>query len=182
MGACNFYTKGKGRTMGEAYRFACERAREEYGNDSYNGTISTTRGVADLTSSWKASKKSLDDFINDKADGGGKWGNAYGICVKEPKGNTNKIKTEVIHSVSTGTKKWVLVYVISDRDGEIATRPTKGEAVTLARAYTEKNQLTTYVKMEKRLDKGKTIVAEINYKKSTNESEGEYVFWGTAAE
>ena len=50
MGASNFYTKGKGATIGMAYKNAVEEAYYESGHDAYNGTISTTQGCIDVSS------------------------------------------------------------------------------------------------------------------------------------
>lgn len=184
MGACDFRTKSRGASMSEAYRSAVDEVREEYGNDSYNGTISTTNGFRDLTSEFKRSGLSLHDFINKNIDRAEKRGACFGICIKEPKGNTNKIKSQVEHVVEKGTKKWVLKYVVYNRymDNEIASKDTKGEAVKKAREYTEKTQERTYVVMKKVLEKGNPKVAEITYKGSSNEVVGEYMFFGIAAE
>lgn len=88
------------------------------------------------------------------------------------------------HVVEKGTKKWVLKYVVYNRymDNEIASKDTKGEAVKKAREYTEKTQERTYVVMKKVLEKGNPKVAEITYKGSSNETLGEYIFFGIAAE
>lgn len=184
MGACDFRTKSRGASMSEAYRSAVDEAREEYGNDSYNGTISTTSGFRDLTSEFKKSGLSLHDFIDKNIDKAQKRGSCFGICIKEPKANTNKIKSQVEHIVEKGTKKWVLKYVVYDRymENEIASKDTKGEAVKKAREYTEKNKERTIVVMKKVLEKGNPKVAEINYKGSSNEVVGEYMFFGIAAE
>jgi hypothetical protein len=71
------------------------------------------------------------------------------------------------------------VYDRSDR--LISSHLTKGDAVKAARAYTEKTEVPTNVLMEKILEKGKPIVATISYKKSSNEKEGKYVFYGWAS-
>ena len=42
MGGCNFETISFGKDVKDAFHKACEEARNQYGNDSYNGTISTT--------------------------------------------------------------------------------------------------------------------------------------------
>lgn len=185
MGACSFTQKSMGASMSEAYRNAVSEAREEYGNDSYNGTISTTSGVRDVTEEFKRSGLSLHDFIDKNIDRAQKWGSCLGICLKPAKSNTNKIKSQVTNIVEKGTKKWVLKFVVIDGGfdrNEIGSKNTKGEAVKLARAYTEKTRTRTYIEMRKVLEKGSKKVAEINYKGSSNESTGEYIFFGWAAE
>jgi chaperonin GroEL (HSP60 family) len=59
----------------------------------------------------------------------------------------------------------------------------KGDAVKAARVHTEKTGESTYIKIERVLDKssGSDVVAEIKYKASTKEAEGNYVFFGYAS-
>lgn len=184
MGACTFTNTGYGKTMRDAYSDLCEDAREEYGHqDGYNGTISTTSGFRDVTSEFKRSGKSLQSFIYDNIDRAEKWGSCLAICIEEPKGNTNKVKSQVTHNVEKGTKKWVLKYIVKDYYGTtIGSKDTKGDAVKLARAHTEKTQTKTIIEMAKVLEKGSTRVAEIEYKKGKAEKNGKYVFFGWAAE
>ena len=183
MGACSFQTTSYGKSISDAYSNAVADAVSEYGTDAYNGTISTTNGVRDMTSEFKRSGKSLNEFINDKIDDFRKWGACGGICIQEPKINSNKIKSKVEHIVSKGTKKWVLKYVaVSDFKGTLGSYRTKGEALKVARKYTEDTQNSTRVEMMKVLEKGNTQVAKITYKRGTNESKGKYIFFGWAAE
>jgi len=183
MGACTFSNTAYGKTMREAYSDLCEEARDEYGHqDGYNGTISTTHGFRDVTSEYKRSGKSLRDFIDGRLDNLGKR-ECEGICIDEPKGNTNKVKSQVKNIVTPGTKKWVLKYVVTDSSGRtIDSKDTKGDAVKVARAHTEKTQARTYINMAKVLERGSTQVAEVEYKKSTTEKQGKFVFFGWAAE
>jgi hypothetical protein len=182
MGACSFTTSSYGKSMSEAYNNAVEDATHEYGNDAYNGTISTTRGVRDVTAEYKRSGKSLNQYINDTIENFSKWGSCGGICVEEPKTNTNKVKSQVEHIVEKGTKKWVLKYVVYDYDNQIGSYNTKGDAVKSAREYTERTQKRTSISMEKKLEKGNSQVARISYKQATNEKKGKYIFFGWAAE
>ena len=184
MGACQFKVRYSGKTADEAYRKACDDAEEEYGHqEGYNGTISTTPGFRDETEAYKKSK--FDDvsaYIRNRFDTMNKY-DCSAICVVQPVGNKNKTKSQVEHVVTPGTKKWVLKYVVYDNGLRMITScDTKGEAVTKARAYTEKHQSSTYICMEKSLDKGNKTVAKITYKKATNERDGEWIFFGYAAE
>ena len=183
MGACTFHFTQRGKTMQDAYRNACNEAEEEYGHQQgYNGTISTTSGYRDLTSEFKRSGKSLNDFVSQKLDTMSKR-DCAAITLEEGKANTNKVKSKVNHIVTKGTKKWVLYYVVETRSGdEIGAKKTKGDAVKIARTHTEKTQERTYIKMEKRLEGVSSRVAEIEYKHSTTEKEGKYYFFGWAAE
>jgi hypothetical protein len=183
MGACTFRTTRRGKTMSDAYRDACDDAQEEYGHqEGYNGTISTTHGFRDLTSEFKRSGKSLDEFISQKLDSMSKR-DCAAITLEEPKANSNKVKSKVNHIVTKGTKKWVLYYVVETRRGEeIGAKKTKGDAVKIGRSHTEKTQERTYIKMEKRLEGVNSRVAEIEYKQSTTEKEGKFCFFGWASE
>lgn len=51
MGAHDFTTTTTGKTATKAYETAVADARYEYGNDPYNGTISTTNGFEELPES-----------------------------------------------------------------------------------------------------------------------------------
>jgi hypothetical protein len=185
MGACQFKVRYSGKTADEAYRKACDDAEEEYGHqEGYNGTISTTPGFRDETEAYKKSK--FDDvsaYIRNRFDTMNKY-DCSAICVVPSVGNKNKTKSQVEHIVTPGTKKWVLKYVVYNdyNDRLIGSFSTKGDAVKKARDITEKHQTSTYVSMEKMLEKGDKKVAKITYKKATNERNGEWVFFGYAAE
>jgi len=181
MGACQFQNTGRGKSAKEAYSKLVEYAQDEYGYDSYNGTISTTHGFRDVTDEWKNSKKDLNKFIDEKFDVANKY-DCFCICIKKPVENTNKTKSQVEHFNTSGTKKWLTVYVVSSIDGEIGSYDTKGDAVKAARAHTEKYLSKTTVAVEKRIQGGTHMVARITYKRSTTEKDGEWIFFGWAAE
>lgn len=182
MGASWFQITRNGRSLKDAYNAAKEEAEEKYGYDSYNGTISTTHYCEDLTKNFKASGKSMAEFIDKQMDRIEKW-HCAAICVENPVTNTNKIKSQVDHIVTPGTKKWDLRYTVYNREGtRLGGYKTKGEAVTNARKYTEEKQIPSFIRMEKELEKGNNIVAEISYKKSSTEKQGRWVFFGWAAE
>jgi hypothetical protein len=185
MGACQFKVRSYGKTADEAYRNACDDAEEEYGHqDGYNGTISTTHGFRDETEAYAKSKfNDVSAYIRDRFENMGKR-DCSAICVKKPIANKNKTKTQVEHIVTPGTKKWILKYVVYNNynDQLIGSFSTKGDAVKKAREITEKHQTSTYINMEKLLEKGDSKVAKITYKKATNERGGEWIFFGYAAE
>jgi len=186
MGASWFQESGNGPSLRQTYDSLVELAEDEYGHqDGYNGTISTTHSVEDLTAQFKKSGKSVHDFINMQANILPKR-HCAAICIQEPKANTNKTKSQVEHIVTPGTKKWILKYEVEEYYGEgnrvIASCPQKGDAVKAARAYTEKTGTTTAVIMRKVLVGPKPTVAKITYKKSTTERPGRWVFFGWAAE
>jgi hypothetical protein len=182
MGASWFQISKSGTSAREAYNEAVRDAEEEYGNDSYNGTISTTHSFDDLTANFKRSGKLLAEYIDMQMDKLGKR-ECAAICLGEPVPNKNKTKSQVEHIVTPGTKKWMLKYVVyNSEDQMIASCVTKGDAVKMARAYTEKHQRTTHVVIEKSLVKGDRAVAKITYKQSSTEKSGRWVFFGWAAE
>ena len=182
MGSSWFTTQSKGKSVQSAYNSAVERAEEEYGHqEGYSGQINSSAGLRDITKEFKASKKTLDQFMADQQDKLSKHQGAQAICIEEPKANENKTKSQVEHVVTPGTKKWVLKYVVSGYDGEISSHDTKGAAVTAARAYTEKYLSSTVIQMEKRIDKSNAIVAKITYKKSSTEKDGKWIFFGWAS-
>ena len=185
MGATNFKERVRAKSMKEAYSNRIEDLLESYGNDIYNGTMSTTNGFIDLTSEFKSSGKNINEFIDIKLDDARKWSNAYGICIKEPKTNSNKVKSQVNNIPVKGTSKWELRYTVYKnwREEEVVcSKTTKGDALKAAREYTEKTQEKTVVCMEKVLTTGQRKVAEVIYKQSKDEQPGEYLFFGWAAE
>lgn len=184
MGANWFRTYGMGNSVREAYNSAVEDAEIQYGHqEGYSGEINSSAGFRDVTREFKASGKSLNDYIDQQQDKLTKHQGAQAICIQEPKGNTNKIKTQVEHIVTPGTKKWILKYVVYDsyNDRMIASCDTKGDAVNKAREYTEKNQSPTSVCMEKTLEKGNKTVAKVTYKRASDEREGKWLFFGWAS-
>jgi hypothetical protein len=182
MGSQQFQTYSRGKSVKEAYNRAVEDAEDEYGHqEGYSGAINSTPGYTDVTAKFKASKKSLAKYIEERMEVLTKHQGAEAICIEEPVTNNNKIKSQVVHIVEKGTKKWVLKYVVYWAGGKVSSHNTKGDAVKAARAYTEKNMGTTVIHMEKVLEKGKTEVARINYKKATNEKDGRWIFYGEAS-
>ena len=185
MGATLIETTSRAASMREAYNLAVEDAVYETGNDPYNGTISTTNGVIDITKEFRASGKSLGEYAdylyeNNKLQ---KWGPAAGICVAEPVVNTNKIKTQVSTRPQKGNRTWKTVYEVQTYNGDvIASSEFQIDAIKKAREYTEKTKEATSVHICKHLVGGQTLVSEITYKKSDKERAGLYNFIALAAE
>ena len=185
MGASNYTNYARAKNMNEAYKQCVENADDEYGHqEGYSGEINCSNGFTDKTSSWKASKLKLEDYINRNCDGNGKREEAWGICYKEPVGNTNKVKSVVEHSVFKGTRKWELLYIPSTPSDSWIGKESdnKADAVKRAREHTEKTGDTTLIRIERRLsnDSGSSQVARITYKSSPKEDRGSYVFFGLA--
>lgn len=183
MGSQMFQTYSRGRNVIDAYKNAVDDANEEYGHqEGYSGAINSSGGFSDITKGFKASKKSLSQFIDEQLEKLTKFNGARAICIEEPRSNDNKIKTQVEHIVTPGTKKWVLMYVVYCGGDRVMSAPTKGEAVKLARQYSEKNQCTTMIKMERVLEKkDHALVAKVTYKKSSTERDGKWIFFGWAS-
>lgn len=182
MGSSWFTTQSRGKSVQAAYNTAVERAEDEYGHqEGYSGEINSSAGCRDVTKEFKASKKTLNQFMADQQDKLSKHQGAQAICLEEPKANENKTKSQVEHVVTPGTKKWVLKYVVSAYDGEISSHDTKGGAVAAARAYTEKYLSSTVIQMEKRIEKSNAVVAKITYKRSSTERDGKWIFFGWAS-
>lgn len=182
MAVQEFIVRQTARNEQVAFNRAVNFAIEEYGNDIYNGTISTCDSYQDVTTEYKRSGKKLMDFINEKLLDANKR-QCFAIVEKEPKTNTNKIKSIVDNNVIKGTSKWELVYNVHTNwdDRQITSVRTKTEAIKIAREHTEKTKDTTFVRMEKVLVNQDPNVAVVRYKQSTTECEGSYVFFGLAA-
>lgn len=78
MGACDFYTKAKGKTAQEAFNSATEQARWESGNGGYTGTIAEKHSFKMVT---KPTDMTIDQFTEKCFDTPGhvandKWGPA----------------------------------------------------------------------------------------------------------
>jgi hypothetical protein len=185
MGALLIEVRSTGKSMLDAYVKAVEYAQEEHGNDSYNGTISTTRGCTDITKEYKASGMSLNDYAdylyeNDKIS---KWGNALSVCTTEPVVNANKIKSTVSTTPQKGTRTWKTMYEVRLWDKSvIGSSEFQADAITLARKHTENTKEVTYVHITKALVNSNTLVSKIEYKAASNERPGTYYFIALAAE
>lgn len=78
MGATEFYTIGRGANFGDAYNEAVRDAIREYGNDPYNGTISTTTNAVLATrATFTARGASL--YAEAHLDDAEKWGPALAV-------------------------------------------------------------------------------------------------------
>jgi hypothetical protein len=184
MGSINFIKYGKGWTMQEAFSDLQEEARDEYGDDIYNGKINNCSGIVDGTREYLESKLSLTDFIDKKLEDMTKFESGIGIAIKKPVVNKNKVKTKVDHIVTPGTKKWILKYKVEDKSGKdykVRSFLTKGEAVNYAREMAEKTRGHYEIRMVKELEKDVSKVAEISYKPSKDEAQGQFVFFGAVS-
>jgi len=182
MGSIRYEEEMSGSSMKDAFREAQRIAQMEYGDDIYNGKINNAQGFRDVTSLYRASKLNLTDFIDQRCNNLSKFEVGEAICLEKPIGNINKVKSQVDHIVTKGTKKWLLLYEVNPTYISCyecpKSFPTKGEAVKYARQLAEKYQADFSIKMVKKLDKIDPLVAKVSYKKSKKEKLGTYIFYG----
>ena len=108
-------------------------------------------------------------------------------CVRQPIGNTMKIKTEVVRHPNKGARKWKTVYVAVP-----ISQPTfpliqimeekQADAIIRARAYIEKHPNIGFrIQIGKTLigEKGEECVAEVKYKSSSKERDGIWEVYGS---
>lgn len=182
MGACTFQHKTSSRSMNDAYQDLFDESVYENGHDSYNGTISTTSGIRDVTNMFKRSKLSLDKFIHTIGlEETQKWGDAWGIEIKKPR--LKKIKAKVDNIVTKGARKWETRYIIYDYQmTEITYKLSKGDAITKAKKLALKNNQRYSIRLEKHIIKSDNLVARVYAEIPKTEKLGEYVIFGWAAE
>jgi len=80
MGATNIggFKVTKGTDLTKWYRAAVDGATREYGQDQYNGTISTTRGIKTSSQVFK-DRDAAEDYIWENTE---KWGPVLAVTVK----------------------------------------------------------------------------------------------------
>ncbi len=185
MGGMRITVTARGWSMGEAFNNAVEEAREEHGNDIYNGTISTASGFTDQDQKARREKLNAWDYKETHEDDMSKHEGFVGLTLQEPVVNNNKIKSQVEVVRAKGTQKWVLKYHVTEkwRSGRLLhSCDSQGEAVKKARDYSERHKTDTQVTMVRVLaDYGSNQVANITYKPSKKERPGEYLFFGVAS-
>ena len=185
MGATLIKVRSTGMSMRDAYNNAVEEAVYEYGNDNYNGTISTTRGFLDVTKEFVKSGKSIEEFEDYLYENSrlNKWGEALGICIRPAVQNNNKIKSKVDTTPQKGARKWETFYEVRLFDGTVIGGSLfQIDAINTGRKYTEETKSNTYVHITKKLVNSKTLVSTISYKSADKEKDGSYYFIALAAE
>tara|TARA_R110000868_G_scaffold5681_3_gene33590 strand:+ start:1047 stop:1595 length:549 start_codon:yes stop_codon:yes gene_type:complete len=181
MGATEANATIKASNINEAWEQAVENANEYSGHqEGYSGDLNTCDFTRDLTSKLKSmSETELKIYIYEKCP---KW-EAWGYCRKKPILNKNKIKTVVKTNPQKGTRIWKTVYQGKNRYGDIVvTSDSQTECIKKVRAYVEKNPMYPIdIVISKVITNGNTKCATVEYKKSSGETMGEYVFIGLAA-
>jgi hypothetical protein len=174
MGAIQKRARISGRNLETAFQVLMDEAEEEGGNDIYSGGWNNSTGVREV------SHKEFDKV--DENDNISKHEPAIAKCVRKPIGNKNKIKTVVTNFPVQGARKWETRYqaeITRPWSQVIVSETKQAEAIKKARAYVEKNpdvQLT--LNIVKVLVGAKPKVAEINYKPTSNEADGEWDVFG----
>lgn len=74
--------RGAGASMSSAFR-ALQEAEQEYGHDSYNGTISTISEWTDKTQAYAASGRPVEEYLEDLLESLDKR-EAVGVCLRPP--------------------------------------------------------------------------------------------------
>lgn len=185
MGATTFTSRGRGMSAAKVFSQLQDEAEQEYGHQQgYSGEINCTELTRDITAEYKRAKDKKK-FINDmlyevpKRD-------SWVIEIKPPKSNTNKVKSKVTTNPQKGARKWETRYVIYRRFGmderSLGYGLTQGEAIKKARKLAEENQERYSIYLEKVLVVGSSKIADVEYKQSGKETQGEYLFLVCAPE
>jgi hypothetical protein len=184
MGACSIIVRATGKNMQDAFRKAKAEADDYYGHqEGYSGAINNCELAGDVTH--KKGGFDEDDYFHQWILDNTEKRDVKGYCKTPPVTNTNKIKTVVTNYPQKGTRKWVTKYRGVDKwEGDVVCEAdSQTECIKQARAYVEKNpNKMIEVQIHKALEGGKFKVADINYKKASNEKDGLYVFVGWAPE
>lgn len=173
MGSVLITRIGRGRTMAEAFKDVQETDEHEHGKDPYNGAMNHCDFYGDKT----ATCPNEDKLVNFVQTAGSKR-EAYGIVLKKPVVNTNKVKSQVINTPQKGTRKWETVYQAENWLGDvILTASSQTECIKKARAWVEKNpEHSLRITIAKKLTEGNKICAEVKYKPAQGEKMGTYLF------
>jgi hypothetical protein len=184
MGACSVYVQMRGYTMEEAFHRAVRDAEEEHGHEQgYSGAINCCDFSGDKTSAYKTASDKKK-FVHDLMENAYKR-DVYGICLTEPNPGKLKIKSVVKRVPQKGARIFETFYTAYDfmhEEEVIKPQKTLGEAIKLARLWTEKNHRRCSVYVEKKLIKGSSLCAEITEKSDAKKKEGVYIFVGQAPE
>lgn len=170
MGSIVRRARSTGKTYQEAYKNLQKEEVYEKGHDIYNG------GFNHVDTLLKEVTKLPDDIE--------KY-HAVGVCIRKPKLNTNKIKSEVTNFPCKGTREWVTEYYatpswrMNSLSQEIKSE-SQTECIRKAREYVEKNPgVSLEIHIRKVLKNMPSKVAEIKYKAASDEQDGEWEFLGS---
>ena len=161
----------KGRDFRTAWKNAVEEDEYERGHDYYAGLIGTVHDIR------KVSYDTFEKYLEGELDLSKCEAVYRETC--SPKGNTNKIKTQVERHPVKGTRKWETVYEVIKKGylkESLSFHKMQADAIKDARNRCEKDQCNYEVRIAKRLIGGQdvTLCANISYKSSKTESDGRW--------
>jgi hypothetical protein len=137
----------KGSEFGPAWRKVQAEDKEDRGDDQgYSGGLHHVSGLKEVSKEDFEKYQEGELHLNK--------GDAVYYCEREPKGNSNKIKSSVERFPNKGTRKWVTKYALYPRDIDYSagSYDKQEEAVKRAREYSEKNHCRVDVHIEKHLE------------------------------
>ena len=157
-----------GKDFNSAWSREQDIEREEKGSDFYNSSICHVDNVRMMSES-QYDKAIENDISIHKCSGIAKE-------IRKPIRNSNKIKTTVKKFPQKGARKWETRYVVKDRYSFEVFKTCKHQtdAIKYARELCEKTHKTYIVNIAKVLVGDEYKVAEIEYKKSSNQRDGEW--------
>ena len=167
MGAEAFCIVTENTDARKAFNALVEQARYDYGNEPYNGTISTCSMGRCTRSYDQFSQEVLEEAyaLVESREGGQKWVAQYidlGVCGYE----TVEIKRQSRKSDA----KFKMGYVLYDEDGKYrGDANTKGEAEGKAMKLAYENNMTITIKKEHRRISGNSVVCEVSLKRAFSE-------------
>jgi hypothetical protein len=161
-----------GPDVHKAWEDAVAEDVQENGSALYNSGLCHIDGINEVDEDWFRREEN-GEVHADKY-------NMYFCMTSKPIPNKNKIQTEVIRHPNKGTRKWVTKYKVDVkyRYDENAHRETpmfdkQADAIKKARELSAKDKQTYEVTIEKVLTTSQ-LVADIKYKKSTTERNGQW--------
>tara|TARA_R110000850_G_scaffold124364_1_gene242613 strand:+ start:13550 stop:14074 length:525 start_codon:yes stop_codon:yes gene_type:complete len=172
MGASSVFDDASGSSPEEAYRKLSEDTREEHGSDFYNGQINDLN----LVGEFHGNSEEFETFIDMKCN----KGDVYYMTRNKAVPNTNKIKTVVHRKPAKGTRKWITEYAVTCRSRHLGASEKQDEAIEYARRNAEETKEPCIVNIRKRLVSHSPNVAIIEYKRSSKECYGSYLFGALA--
>ena len=200
MGAVAFSKTIEAYSAEEAFQMLCEDARYEYGNDRYNGTISTcdmgrVKTIADKYS--KNVEKKAFKMIKDAGYGYKRVADCIDMGVVEYHTISDKKLSEKSKVKAEYRQKYVII--LEDdygRDKEVSYWDTKTEADKEAMKLALKNNIEYIIKkMPVKINRGSNVVTTIRLVKKVTKTKPKkavdgtvvkelrkYMFYGFAAE
>lgn len=119
MGATDFTTYHAGENLAKAYNDAVREATSEYGNDPYNGTISTTSG-ADQVVREVTTRSAAGLFAAANIERAHKWEAALAVPVADDKNFTYAREKFTVELTDSDERSWSAEHDLEDKARRIA--------------------------------------------------------------